>query len=223
MRFADGLAWLMQITMFLALGLLVFPSHLPPVALRALVISAALILVARPLATMALLAPTKVTTQQALMVSWVGLRGAVPIILATFPLVEGMAHAELLFNVVFFIVLTSVLVQGTTIPLVARRLGVDAPLEQRRSAPLELVAPTQGSTDLHELTVNEGALAAGLQLVDLKLPAGALIVLVTRGDDFIVPQGSTILEPGDAVLLLADDDILPPARALIEGPPQPTS
>lgn len=220
MRFADGLAWLMQITMFLALGLLVFPSHLPPVALRALAISAALILVARPLATMALLAPTKVTTREALMVSWVGLRGAVPIILATFPLVEGIAHAELLFNVVFFIVLTSVLVQGTTIPLVARRLGVDAPLEVRRSAPIELVAPTQGSTDLHELTVNERALAAGLQLVDLNLPPGALIVLVTRGEEFIVPQGSTILEPGDAVLLLADDDSLPPARVLMEGPPE---
>lgn len=221
MRFADGLAWLMQIAMFLVLGLLVFPSDLLPVALRALLVSAVLILIARPLATLALLIPARFGVRGSMMVSWVGLRGAVPIILATFPLVEGIPQAELIFDVVFFVVLTSVLVQGTTIPLVARWLRVDTPLHERRTAPLELVDSPNGTTDLHELVVAADGPAAGRQLVDLGLPDGTLIVLIGRGDDFAVPQGSTVLHPGDTVLLLAHREALPRARAIVEGPAIP--
>lgn len=217
MRFADGLAWLMQITMFLALGLLVFPSELWPVAGRGLLMSAVLILVARPVATIAVLAVTRLGIRQMLLVSWVGLRGAVPIVLATFPAVEGVPQADTIFNVVFFIVLTSVLVQGTTIPIVARRLGVDAPLRSRRPSPLEHVESGDADTDLHEIEIPDGSPAEGRQLVELHLPEGALIVLINRNDDFVVPQGSTVLRAGDTVLLLADRDSLPRARALIEG------
>lgn len=217
MRFADGLAWLMQITMFLVLGLLVFPSDLWPVAGRALLICAALIVVARPVATVAVLAFTRFGARETALVSWVGLRGAVPVVLATFPLVEDAPHAHTIFNVVFFIVLVSVLVQGTTIPTVARWLGVDAPLSQRRPSPMEFVEPGYGGKDLYDILIPDGSPAAGRRLVELHLPSGSLVVLITRGEESIVPQGSTVLQPGDAVMLLADQESLPDARAALEG------
>ncbi|MDQ4145304.1 MAG: potassium/proton antiporter [Actinomycetota bacterium] len=216
-RFADGLAWLMQITMFLVLGLLVFPSELWPVAGRGLLISAALILVARPIATITLLGLTRFDMRETLLVAWVGLRGAVPIVLATFPLVEGIPQGEVIFNVVFFVVITSVLVQGTTIPVVARRLGVAAPLEPGPAQGRGRVEPEGGAADVHEIIVPEGSPAAGRRLVDLDLPRGALVVLVTRDGESRVPQGSTVLKPGDTVLLVAGGDSLPRARRLIQG------
>ncbi len=216
-RFADGLAWLMQITMFLVLGLLVFPSELWPVAGRGLLISAALILVARPIATITLLGLTRFDMRETLLVAWVGLRGAVPIVLATFPLVEGIPQGEVIFNVVFFVVITSVLVQGTTIPVVARRLGVAAPLEPGPAQGRGRVEPAGGATNVHEIIVPEGSPAAGRRLVDLDLPRGALVVLVTRDGESRVPQGSTVLKPGDTVLLVAGGDSLPRARRLIQG------
>lgn len=219
MRFTDGLAWLMQISMFLVLGLLAFPSDVWAVAGRALLLSAVLILVARPIATVAVLALTRFGSRATLMVSWVGLRGAVPIVLATFALVERIPQAEIIFNVVFFIVITSVLVQGTTIPVVARWLRVDAPLETPRPYPLEFVPSREGTTDLHDIAIPHGSPAVGRQLVDLGMPRGSLIVLVRRDDNFVVPTGSTMLEAGDSVLLLADDHALAWARSLIERGP----
>ena len=216
-RFADGLAWLMQIAMFLVLGLLVFPSDLVAVAGRALLVSLVLIFVARPLAAGPLLLLVGFRPRETLMVSWVGLRGAVPIVLATFPLVQGLAQAELLFNVVFFIVLTSVLLQGTTIPVVARWLGVDAPLERRRWQLVDAAEAGGAMTDLHEVMVAPESRAAGRQIVDLQLPQGVLVVLVGRDGVFAIPQGSTVLMPGDTVLLLADDGALALARSLMEG------
>lgn len=216
-RFADALAWLMQIAMFLVLGLLVFPSNLGAVAWQALLISAVLVVVARPVACAVVLPLTRLGARDTALVSWVGLRGAVPIVLATFPLVEGVPQAGVVFDVVFFIVLTSVLVQGTTIPLVARRLGVDAPASPEPTPPLEPVDSADAPTALHELTVATDSAIVGRALVDARLPEGALVVLVTRGGDFVVPQGSTVLEAGDVVLLLADDVALAGVRSVIEG------
>ncbi|HEX6418864.1 MAG TPA: potassium/proton antiporter [Acidimicrobiales bacterium] len=217
MRFADGLAWLMQIAMFLVLGLLVFPSDVVPVAGRALVVSLVLILVARPLAVGLLLTLARFRVRDTLLVAWVGLRGAVPIVLATFPLVEGVSEASLIFNVVFFIVLTSVLVQGPTLPAVARWLGVDAPPPAEGPYLLDLVESGEGAADLHELTVAAGSPADGRQVVDLQLPPGTLVVLLSRTGEFVVPQGATVLRAGDSVLLVADRDALPAARALFAG------
>jgi cell volume regulation protein A len=124
--FHEGLAWLMQILMFLTLGLQVFPSHLVPVLSAGLLLSVFLMVIARPVAILSLLWWTGMPVSEQMLVAWVGLRGAVPIILATFPLVAGLPQADLIFHLVFFIVLTSVLLQGTSIPLVARWLGVDA-------------------------------------------------------------------------------------------------
>ena len=222
MRFADGLAWLMQIAMFLVLGLLVFPSQLGAVAGRALAVAAVLILVARPLATGLLLAPTRFNLRETVLVSWVGLRGAVPIILATFPLVEGIPQAALVFNVVFFVVLASVLVQGTTIPWVARLLRVDAPVPRRDPYPMLLVESKDGSLELDEVVLPEGSPAAGRAIVDLPLPEEALVVLVGRGEDFVMPQGSTVLLAGDNVFVLGDLGARRAARRALtgkEGPP----
>ena len=134
-RFHSGLAWLMQILMFLTLGLQVFPSRIVPVIGVGLVLSIFLILVARPASVFLTLLPADFTLKEKLLISWVGLRGAVPIILATFPLIARIPKAEMIFNLVFFIVLSSILLQGTSLPIVARRLGLSAP-EIRAVPPL---------------------------------------------------------------------------------------
>lgn len=129
-RFHDSLAWLMQIAMFLILGLLVFPSHLPTVIGNGLLITGIAIFIARPVSVLIALLPVKMSLQEKLFIGWVGLRGAVPIVLATFPLLAGVPKASILFDLVFFIVLVSVLLQGTTAPLVAKWLGVIVPPKQ---------------------------------------------------------------------------------------------
>lgn len=126
-RFHDSLAWLMQIAMFLILGLLVFPSHLPAVASSGLLITGVAVFLARPVSVLIALLPVKMSLQEKLLVGWVGLRGAAPIVLATFPLLAGLSKASFLFDLVFFVVLASVLLQGTTVPFVAQWLGVIAP------------------------------------------------------------------------------------------------
>lgn len=126
-RFHSAISWLMQIAMFLILGLLVFPSHIPGVVLSGLLLTAVAIFIARPVSVFIALAPVKITVREKLFVSWVGLRGAVPIVLATFPLLSNVPNAAFIFDLVFFIVLASVLLQGTTVPLVARWLKVIVP------------------------------------------------------------------------------------------------
>jgi cell volume regulation protein A len=204
--FHDGLAWLMQIVMFLALGLLVFPSHLLPIAGTALLVALFQVVVARPLAVFVTLLPAGLGWREKAMVAWVGLRGAVPIVLATFPLLAGVANAETIFNVVFFTVLISVLVQGTSIPPVARLLGVDAPLPPRRESPLAFDQVEGIDTDLVELIIPPRAEVAGKPIVAIGLPAGSLIALVCRDGNFFVPSGETVLQEGDAVLVLANND-----------------
>lgn len=196
-QFHDGLAWLMQIAMFLALGLLVFPSQLVPQMLPALGISLLLMVLARPISVLLSLAPFKqFDLRQQLFVSWVGLRGAVPVVLATIPLTEGIAEASLIFNVVFFIVLTSVVIQGTTIAPIGRRLGVivdgGSNLVERRVA-----------SSLFETRIEEGSSLAGKRVVDLEIPRTALIVLLTREGESIIPRGTTELQVGDTLLVSA--------------------
>ena len=133
-RFHDSLAWLMQIAMFLILGLLVFPSRLPAVVGSGLLITGVAVFLARPLSVLIALQPVKMSLREKLFVGWVGLRGAVPIVLATFPLLAGLSRASFLFDLVFFVVLASVLLQGTTVPLVAQWLGVIAPASEAQEA-----------------------------------------------------------------------------------------
>jgi len=215
MRFHDAIAWIMQIGMFLVLGLLVFPSDVVEVAARALAVAAVLVVVARPVATFVALGFSTFGTRERLLVSWVGLRGAVPIVLATYPRVEDVEHADLVFNTVFFIVIVSVLVQGTSIPLVARFLRLDAP-PTRPEPTLPDVADVMPGSTLQELEISPGSAADGAALLELRLPGGVLAVLLTRGDAYFVPQGSTVLRGGDRVLVLADSRSLPALLRLFQ-------
>jgi potassium/hydrogen antiporter len=203
-RFHDGLAWLAQIAMFVTLGLLVFPSHILPVLGVAVVITAFLTLVARPLAVFLSLARSQFSIRERALVGWAGLRGAVPIILATFPLVAGVRGGEVLFNIVFFIVLASTLIQGTTIPLVARWLRVEGPAFA--GEPAWAGEPVQ--RDLVEFSVPETSPLVGRRVAQAGLPGGADAVLLRRYDTYVVVRGSTRLRRGDVVLLIADEPSL---------------
>jgi cell volume regulation protein A len=216
MRFHDGLAWLMQIAMFLTLGLLVFPSRLLEVAGAGLLLSVFLILVARPVAVFVSLLPFRMSLRKITMVGWVGLRGAVPIILATYPRLAGLEQAETIFNLVFFIVLTSVLIQGSTIPLVARWLKLDTPMRARPRVPLEFESTGGMHSELVELELPATSPAAGKRIVALGLPQGVLLVLVGRGDSYFVPNGGTVLEAGDHLYLLSDSRSLRQVKQLLD-------
>lgn len=220
-RFHDGMAWLMQITMFLALGLLVFPSRLAPIIGMGLLTAVFLALVARPVSVFLTLVFNKMSVREKMMISWVGLRGAVPIILGTFPLLAGVPNADMFFNIVFFVVITSVAIQGTSIPLVARWLGVDAPISAKLKPPLEFVPLSENPKGgLIELDVAADSAVVGRQLVDLHLPIGALIVLINRDNDFIVPSGGTIIQAGDTLLVLADNKSLDIVRTIVDSKKQ---
>ncbi len=216
-RFHDAVAWLAQIAMFLVLGLLVSPSRLPSVAASSLAVAAALVLVARPLATALSLTPFRTPWRHQAVIAWVGLRGATPIILATFPLVDGVPESQTLFDVVFFVVLTSVLVQGTTVGVIARLLRATSPAPPRTPSPLEPGRPLPDGTALRRLAIGAATFADGRAVVDLHLPRRALLVLVERDGTYVVPTGATRLRAGDDVTLLADDESYAQARAVVYG------
>lgn len=221
MRFQDGIAWLMQITMFLTLGLLVFPTQLVPVIGIGLFISAFLIFFARPLAVFLTLSFLKTDMKEKLLVAWGGLRGTVPIVLATFPLLAGIPQADTLFNLVFFIVLTSALLQGSSIPWVARRLGVDAPLPEPSPYPITYGPNERVKGKLMEMKIPSHSPVVGKQIVDVGFPREALIVLIRRKDEFLVSTGATVLEPEDTLLILGNQEALTKARFFIEGDSSP--
>ena len=217
LRFHDAVAWLMQISMFVLMGLLVFPSHLPPVAWPAVLVAGVLMFVARPLAVLLTLLPFRIPLREIGLVSWVGLRGATPIILATFPVVAGVPESDTMFNVVFFVVILSVLVQGTTIPSAARALQVTAPAAAGERYSFDALIAGDEGHGLRQMTVRPGAPAVGRSVVELGLPPGVLLVLLYRGGEIVVPQGGTALQAGDRILVLAEDDAYDAARALLEG------
>jgi cell volume regulation protein A len=216
MHFHDGLAWLMQITMFFTLGLLVFPSQLVSVAAMSLLVALFLMFVARPLGVFLSLLLTRFRLREQLMVAWVGLRGAVPIILATFPLLAGMPQAETIFNVVFFTVLTSVLLQGITLPWVAQWLRVGEPLAEAMRYPIDFEPVGEMNSDLAEMTIPAEAVVDGKRILEVGLPPGTLIVLLSRNGEFLVPSGGTILQAGDKLLVLADTAEIPSVRAIFQ-------
>jgi potassium/hydrogen antiporter len=215
LRFFDGLSWLGQIAMFLTLGLLVFPSHIVPVIGSGLAVSLFLIVVARPLSVFVSFTFSKLTYKEKIFVSWVGLRGAVPIILATFPLLAGVENAELIFNVVFFIVLTSALIQGWSIPFVARWLGIDERAKKKHHYPIEFAPMENVDTQLVDLPVPFNSSVIGKSIIELGMPRDSLVVLINRDDNFIVPSGGTNIEAGDTLLVLVNKNNLPAVRFIL--------
>lgn len=206
-KFHDGLAWLMQIVMFLTLGLLVFPSELIPITGVGLLISVFLIVIARPVSVFLCLIKTEFSIREKLMISWVGLRGAVPIILATFPLLAGIENASLIFNIVFFVVLTSSLVQGSSLTIISKWLNVQRPLSPKfdRTLPQDIELTSDGALNIFE--VHEGAIACGQKIMDLDIPAEVLIVLVEREGAYIIPRGDMGICDGDRLHVLLYPDM----------------
>ncbi|WP_133889142.1 potassium/proton antiporter [Streptomyces sp. BK208] len=204
--FADGLGWLAQIGMFVLLGLLVTPHELGDDILPALVIGLVLTMVARPLSVVLCLAPFRVPWQEQALMSWAGLRGAVPIILATIPMVEGVAGSHRIFNIVFVLVVVYTLVQGPTLPWLARKLrlgtGDEAADLGIESAPLERLRG-----HLLSVTIPEGSRMHGVEVNELRLPTGAAVTLVVRDGTSFVPLPTTGLRRGDELLVVATDPV----------------
>lgn len=205
--FHEGLAFLAQVAMFIVLGLLVFPSDLPPVALPGVALAVLLVVVIRPAAVWISTAFSNFTHRERALLGWAGLRGAVPIVLATFVLSSEVGQAETIFNAVFFVVVVSTLVQGTTLEWVAERLDLVDPRPAMVVAPLEVDA--LGSLELVEFDVAGDHAIAGAVVRELGLPRTALIAVIARGHETIPPRGSTVIESGDRLFVLAPRDNRP--------------
>ncbi|MDX3775344.1 potassium/proton antiporter [Chromatiaceae bacterium AAb-1] len=205
--FHDGLAWLGQITMFVILGLLIKPSTLMDVWLQGLLIALVLVLIARPLSVIPVLKFFGFNIREITLVSWVGLRGSVPIILAIYPLMYGLPDANLIFSVVFFVVLISATVQGSTLPLVARRLGLIEPPPVTPAATLEITALGEVDADIVEYRLGESSRAVDRRLSQLALPDGTVVAMITRGSEVIPPRGSTLLKAGDHLFIVLKPDV----------------
>ena len=218
-RVHDAVAWLAQIGMFLMLGLLVFPSRMMGVAIPGLVLAIFLAVVARPLVVALCLVPFGYARREIAYVGWVGLRGAVPIILATFPVLAGLAGAERLFDLVFFIVVANAIIPGATVGWVTRRLGLesDEPPAPRAILEIESMYPLEG--ELTSFYVDEAAAVCGETLAHLPFPEGAAVTMIVRGNSLIPPKGSTRFMPGDHVYVLANREDRPFVH-LIFGRPE---
>lgn len=208
LKFFDGLAWLSQIMMFLALGLLVNPHELIPVAGGAILIAFFMILAGRPISVFISLLPfRRMKTNDKVFVSWVGLRGAVPIIFAILPLAAGVPNAKIIFNIVFFVTLISLLVQGTTITLVAKWLGLSKDAEQLENLQdFDVEFSDEIKSTMTEISLNEEILKEGNLLMNLPLPDQTLAVMIKRGDKYFIPKGKTELEPNDKLLVITNDE-----------------
>lgn len=218
-RFYDGQAWLMQIVMFLTLGLLVFPKQMILFVGTGLAVALFLMFVARPVAVFICTVPFRMNYRERLMISWVGLRGAVPIVLATYPLIQGVEKSSIIFNIVFFIVLTSVILQGTTIPVVAKMLYLFKPVKFRASYPLDLELSDNFKNELFEVELNEDSRAIDKQIYELNFPRTSLIVLINRSGIYLTPSGTTTLKKGDKLLIMSDrkEDVEAVRKIILDG------
>jgi cell volume regulation protein A len=201
----DGMAWLMQIVLFLTLGLLVFPSQIIPYVGIGLLISLFLIIIARPLGVFLSLIFFKMKLRRRFYISWVGLRGAVPIVFATYPLLAGIDKANMIFNIVFFISVTSVLIQGTTLSIVAKWLHVALPEKVKAVSEIDKLFLDVPKSSLKEFEILPNFYAVNKRIVDLNFPKSAFIMMIRRNGEYIRPGGSTELVAKDVLMVLADN------------------
>ena len=206
-KFHEGFAWLMQIIMFLVLGLLVTPKEVvkADVISVGMLISFCLMFIARPVATFICMFFSKFNWREKVFVSWTGLRGAVPIILATYPLTEGHQQAKYIFNVIFFVVLSSVLLQGKTLAQLAKLLGLDAIVREAKTYPLAFDrTPGSGTEETREIDLLPDAAVVGHMVSELHFPEGVTILLINRGSKFLIPKGNTELNADDTLLIFGE-------------------
>lgn len=208
MRVHDALAWFGQVVMFLMLGLLVFPSDLLDVAGTGTLLGLGLVFIARPVAVVACLAPFRLPRREVIYVAWLGLRGAVPIVLATFPVLADAPRSHRMFHLVFFVVVVSVLVHGATVRWITERLGLRSTAPPPPPALLEITSVQRLSGELHAFYVHADTAVAGSTLAEIPFSGSAAVVLVVRGRTLIAPKGNTELLPGDHVFVAcARDDL----------------
>ncbi len=207
LNFFDGLAWMSQLIMFLTLGLLVNPHELVPIIIPGLIISFFIIFFSRPLTVFLCLLPfRKMPFKDKTYVSWVGLKGAVPIIFAIFPLVENVPHARLIFNIVFFCTLVSLIVQGTSLPLIARWLNLaDKPRQMKKLRDFDVDFSNDIKSVTTEIEITAKILSNGNQLMNLSLPDNTVVVMVKREEKYFVPTGKTTLKEKDKILIITDN------------------
>lgn len=206
LKMFDGMAWLMQIILFLTLGLLVFPSQIMAVAGIGLLTSCALIFLARPIGVFLCLLPFKMDIRRRIYISWVGLRGAVPIVFATYPLLAGIDKANMIFNIVFFISVTSVLLQGTTLSLVAKWLGVALPDDEKTSIGNDPYTLNLPKSAMKEIVIPIGSFSVDKRIVDIGFPESAFIVMIKREEQFVRPSGATVIKANDVLVVLLEND-----------------
>ncbi|WP_372744479.1 potassium/proton antiporter [Lutibacter sp.] len=204
LKMFDGLAWLMQIVLFLTLGLLVFPSQIVPYIGVGLLISLFLILVARPVSVLLSLLFFKMKLRRRLYISWVGLRGAVPIVFATYPLLAGIDKANMIFNIVFFISVTSILIQGTTLSIFAKLLKVALPEKVKKVTEIDKFLLDMPKSSLQEFDILPNFFSVNKRIVDLNFPKSAFIVMIKRNNEYIRPGGTTEIKVNDTLMVLAD-------------------
>ena len=220
LRMFDGLAWLMEIVLFLTLGLLVFPSKIVPYIGIGLMISLFLIFVARPVGVFLSLLFFKMKLRRRFYISWVGLRGAVPIVFATYPLLAGIEKADMMFNIVFFISVTSILIQGTTLSLVAKWLNVGLPEQAKKLSATDMLLAENPKAEMREILIRPDFFAVDKKIVELGFPKNAIIAMIKRDDSYITPNGSTKIEAQDTLIVLADRaDIFGDVNAALQHDP----
>lgn len=217
--FHDAGAWLGQMILFIMLGLLSFPSRLAAVSLDGLLLALVLIFAARPVAVLISVFAFRFTLREMVFLAWVGLKGAVPITLATFPLLAGVPGSDLLFNVVFFVVLVSAITQGWSLPLVARWLRLGNTYEPVTPVTVEINALRHVDGEIVEYTVTPLSKVAGQALRDIALPYDVVVTLVVRKDEVIIPRGSSTLEPGDHVFMTVRARFKPLLTCLFDSCP----
>ncbi|WP_153506012.1 potassium/proton antiporter [Cumulibacter manganitolerans] len=203
--FAEALAWLSQIGLFVMLGLLVFPEQIPQVVLPALLIGVVLLFLARPLSVAAASIGQRVNLREQVFFSWAGLRGAVPIVLATIPISNGLEGGWQILHMVFVLVVVFTLAQGTTLPAMARRLGLTGKA-QTRDLEVEVAVLDEMAADLMTVAVPEGSRLSGVYIGDLRLPSVSAVSLVIRGDERFVPDAGTLIRTGDQLLVVTPSD-----------------
>ncbi len=211
--FHAGLAWVAQIALFFTLGLLVFPSEMSAVAVNGIVLAVVLTLIARPIATFASTSLAGYSPREMTLVSWAGLRGALPVVFATFPVIEGVKHAEELFNLVFFVVITSALVQGATINPLARKLRLTSRAEAVPPPVMEVGTIRRLGAEVLEFPVDADDALVGRLVNELGLPRDALVNVIVRDDEALLPRGSTEVAAGDRLHIVVREN----ARADVEA------
>ena len=215
--FHEAAGWIAQIGLFVLLGLLVTPSRLPDQGFEPIVVAFALVLVARPLAVLASTLGQRFDWRERAFLSWAGLRGAVPIVFATFPVVGGVEDSLRIFDVVFYVVVVSVVVQGLGLRRVANALGVADERPAVRMAEIDVATLRSLGAELVELEAGTAGIEAGRPLRDLRLPGGGIVAAIRRGDQIVPPRGSTVVETGDRLYLLVERERLEEVERALSG------